>query len=154
MKNKINCFLMFFFMLLFLVSCNENKKKDYEVEFINEKIEILLRNGWIRVENKYTMAQETEYLLNYCHIYDETFEIEELKDYIFLVAPERLQTKENYSYDISFTVFASNDDAKKYMNFQQNRNNRGIHLSMVDNVIIETNSDEAISLLNIEFVVV
>ncbi len=141
-------------MLLFLVSCNENKKKDYEVEFINEKIEILLRNGWIRVENKYTMAQETEYLLNYCHIYDETFEIEELKDYIFLVAPERLQTKENYSYDISFTVFASNDDAKKYMNFQQNRNNRGIHLSMVDNVIIETNSDEAISLLNIEFVVV
>ena len=151
---SIMSLIIFIFFLLGLSSCKQNEQEKSENVFLKESVDLLEERGWVKTENKHSMAEETEYLLNYCHIFDETFEIEELKDSILLIAPERLQTKENFSYDISFTVFASNEDAQKYMKFQQNRNNRGIHLSIVDNVIIETNSDEAISLLNIEFVIV
>lgn len=148
MKNKLLCLLAIISFLLCLTSCN----KKLENKFVSESIDILEKNGWIKEEKKYTMAQETEFLKNYCYVFDETFEIEELKDYISLTAPDRLQTKENYSYTIGFIVFASNEDAKTYFNLLKNKGySIGTYLAINDNVFIETNSEEPVSLLPVDF---
>jgi hypothetical protein len=148
MKNKLLCFLVFLSFLLCLTSCT----KKSENEFFIESIDILEKKGWIKEENKYTMKQETEFIKNYCHIFDETFEIEELKDYALLTAPDRLQTKENYSYNISFIVFASNEDAQTYFNLIKNKGYTiGVYMAINDNIFIETNSEEPVSLLPVEF---
>ncbi len=144
--------IIFIFFLLGLSSCKQNEQEKSENVFLKESVDLLEERGWGRTENKHSMAQETEYLLNYCHIFDKDFEIDEIKDIYYFIGPDRLQTKDDYSYTISFIVFASNEDAKKYFMLQKNKKIKGINISIFKNVFISTNSSEAMSLIPIVFV--
>ena len=160
MRNKFSFILVFLLLLFSLSSCNEKfelHKYESDIFSLDEAIECLERNGYEIQKNENDLATETEYIIEECRIQDENFWCEQLVDSVFMTAPKRLQKNNGTYYHVGFTVFSNESDANRYLSVQKETSlicNRGIRMGISSNVIVETNCEEVIELLPVEFLTV
>ena len=157
MKNKI--YLIFIFLSIILLSSCNNKVKliysDSDHFTVEDSVSTLEKNGWFINQHDHTMEEYTTYLINYMRYTDEEFDMEPILDYIDIVGPNRLQINPNTVYSVSFMVFSSEKDALNVYNIYLKsikQTDDGIYFALDKNVLVETNSTEAVELILLDFV--
>ena len=157
MKNKIQ-FLIILVIFVMLSSCNNKVKliySDSDHFTVEDSVSTLEKNGWYIEESTLSNEELTTYMINYMRYTDEEFDMGPILDCIDIIGPDRLQTNPNTIYSVSFMVFSSEKDALNVYNIYLESikaTDVGIYFALDKNVLVETNSTEAVELVLLEFV--
>lgn len=157
MKNKIQ-FLIILVIFVMLSSCNNKVKliySDSDHFTVEDSVSTLEKNGWYIEESTLSNEELTTYMINYMRYTDEEFDMGPILDCIDIIGPDRLQTNPNTIYSVSFMVFSSEKDALNVYNIYLESikaTDVGIYFALNKNVLVETNSTEAVELILLEFV--
>lgn len=156
MKNKIQ-FLIILVIFVMLSSCNNKVKliySDSDHFTVEDSVSTLEKNGWYIEESTLSNEELTTYMINYMRYTDEEFDMGPILDCIDIIGPDRLQTNPNTIYSVSFMVFSSEKDALNVYNIYLESikaTDVGIYFALNKNVLVETNSTEAVELILLDF---
>ena len=149
MKNRLLNIIVAMLCMLCLYSC----KKQFSLE---ESITILKDNDWTVTDSVRDMSEITNSLITYAEIHNVELNINVMLDYVCLTAPDRIQRDNPIVIFAEFNVFSSNEDAQMYyefvINLYKEKEEWNHYYAINDNVVIDTNSSEAVSLIPLYFV--